>query len=463
MCIERTFAARLATCLNLLVGFANLRIRGRVIAASGAGVDLAGMSGLVNIGDRVRLSSCGGAPVLAEVVGFNRQGCRAIAYHNFGAWGLGSFVSSGLPAVRGQLSVHHTWLGRVIDPLGCPLDGRGPLAVGENARSIHQEPPPAASRASLGDRLDLGVAALNLFATCRHGQRLGMFAGSGVGKSTLMGMMAENTKCDVTIIAMIGERGREVREFIENKLSKSSQQKSIVVVATSDSSNFMKKEATLSALTISEYFRDMGCSVLLIVDSITRYCNALREIAMLAGETPLARGYPASVFSDLSNLVERAGPGVESDGRGGYVTAMFSVLVDGDDFNDPVADAIRGFLDGHVVLDRKIAERGLYPAINILKSLSRSVPECNSTIENSITMSARKFILLHEEMYDMIRLGLYRPGSNNLVDKAIKIVPKIEQMLMQDINCNKNIHEHFSDLYNIIEEIDSPQKSIKSE
>lgn len=444
-------AVRLRHSIDLLAGNTNLRVRGRIVAASGAGVELAGMSGLVNIGDRVKLSPLNGPPVLAEVVGFNRLGCRAISYQVFGAWGLGCFVSTGLPTICGQLAVHPTWLGRVIDSFGRPLDGRGPLASGDDRLPIYREPPLATSRARLGERIDLGVVALNLFTTCRHGQRLGVFAGSGVGKSTLVGMLADNTECDITVVAMIGERGKEVREFIENNLNKINIKKTIIVVATSDSSPSMKTLATLSALTISEYFRDRGSKVLLIVDSITRYCNSLREIALSAGEAPVSRGYPISVFSNLSKLIERVGPGVVNSSTTGYITGIFTVLVDGDDFNEPVSDAIRGLLDGHIVLDRKIAERGRYPAIDIVRSLSRSVAGCNSALEDSLTRKARQFIALHEEMYEMIKLGVYRPGADALVDRVIQIAPKIEKMLTQEKKSITNINEHFKQLNSIMD------------
>ncbi|MBC7636728.1 MAG: FliI/YscN family ATPase [Acetobacteraceae bacterium] len=400
----------------------------------------------------MKLSPQSGPPGLAEVVGFDRFGCRAISYQAFGGWGLGSFVFTGLPTTSGQLAVHPTWLGRVIDSFGRPLDGRGALASGEEYLPIYREPPSATSRATLGERIDLGVVALNLFTTCRHGQRLGVFAGSGVGKSTLVSMLANNAEFDVTIVALIGERGKEVRDFIESKLTQVSLEKTIIVVATSDSSPSIKTSATLSAVTISEYFRDRGSKVLLILDSITRYCNSLREIALSVGEAPVSRGYPISVFSNLSKLLERVGPGVGSCSDTGYITGIFTVLVDGDDFNEPVSDTIRGLLDGHIILDRKIAERGRYPAIDIVRSLSRSVTGCNSASEDSLTRKARQFVALHEEMYELIKLGVYRPGTDALVDRVIQVAPKIEQMLTQGEKSNTNIVEHFKQLRSIIEE-----------
>ncbi len=241
---------------------------------------------------------------------------------------------------------------RVIDPAGQPLDGRGALPRGDQPRPVRANPPEATSRARLGPRLDLGVRVLNTFATCRQGQRLGLFAGSGVGKSTLLSMLARYTACDVAVLALVGERGREVREFLEDDLGPEGLARSVVVTATSDTPPLMRREAAYAAMTVAEHFRDQGKSVLLLMDSVTRFCLALREIGLSVGEPPATRGYPPSVFAELPRLLERAGPGPEREGGAGHITALFTVLVEGDDHNEPVADAVRGILDGHVVLDR---------------------------------------------------------------------------------------------------------------
>jgi flagellum-specific ATP synthase len=325
------------------------------------------------------------------------------------------------------------WIGRVIDPLGQPMDGRGRLPPGP-ARPVRAAPPPATRRARLGPRLDLGVRVLNAFTTCREGQRLGLFAGSGVGKSTLLSMLARHTAADVAVLALVGERGREVREFLEDDLGAEGLARSVVVVATSDTPPLMRREAAYAAMTVAEHFRDQGRSVLLLMDSVTRFCLALREIGLAAGEPPATRGYPPSVFAELPRMLERAGPGLDpmpGDGRPGQITALFTVLVEGDDHNEPVADAVRGILDGHVVLDRRIGEGGRYPAVDVLRSLSRAVPGCNDADENALTRRARAILALHAEMADLVRLGAYRAGSDPAVDEAIALAPRIEAMLRQ--------------------------------
>jgi flagellum-specific ATP synthase len=327
-------------------------------------------------------------------------------------------------------AVSHAWLGRVIDPLGNPLDGKGPLVPGRVPRPVRSPPPPATSRARLGPRLPMGVRALDLFAGCRQGQRLGLFAGSGVGKSTLMAMLARQADCDVAVIALVGERGREVREFIEDDLGEAGLARSVVVVATSDAAPLLRREAAHAALAVAEHFRDEGLSVLLMMDSVTRFCLAAREIGLSAGEPPATRGYPPSVFAELPRLLERAGPGVE--GRGGSITALFTVLVEGEDHDEPVADAARGILDGHVVLERRIAEAGRFPAVNVLRSLSRAAPGILSAGEKALLARARRLLALHADMADMVRLGAYRPGSDPEVDEAVRLAPRIEALLAQD-------------------------------
>ena len=265
-----------------------------------------------------------------------------------------------------------------------------------------------------------------------QGQRLGLFSGSGIGKSTLLAMLARHTACDVAVLALVGERGREVREFLEDDLGEAGLARSVVVVATSDSPPLLRREAAFAAMTVAEHFRDQGKSVLLLMDSVTRFCLALREIGLSAGEPPATRGYPPSVFAELPRLLERAGPGLDrTDGPAGHITALFSVLVEGDDHNEPVADAVRGILDGHVVLDRRIAEGGRYPAVDVLRSLSRAVPGCNAPEENALTRRARALLALHADMADMVRLGAYRAGSDPAVDEAVALAPRIEAMLRQ--------------------------------
>jgi flagellum-specific ATP synthase len=260
-------------------------------------------------------------------------------------------------------------------------------------------------------------------------------------------MLARYTACDVAVLALVGERGREVREFLEDDLGQDGLDRSVVVVATSDSAPLLRRQAAYTAMTVAEHFRDQGKSVLLLMDSVTRYCLALREIGLSAGEPPATRGYPPSVFAELPRLLERAGPGRErEDGPVGHITALFSVLVEGDDHNEPVADAVRGILDGHIVLDRRIAEGGRYPAIDVLRSLSRTVPGCNAPEENGLAGRARSLLALYADMADMVRLGAYRPGSDPCVDEAVALAPRIEAMLRQSREERTGIEDSFAAL-----------------
>ena len=441
---------RLLWSLGLLSGKSSLRVEARVLAIQGQTIAIEGLSGLASVGDRIDLHAKGEAAIKAEIIGFNGRVSQATAYCNVSGLGPGSYAATSFPVLPTGLAVDRLWLGRIIDPLGHALDRREPLPHGSRILMRHQNAPPAAARARLGPRIDLGVTAINLFATCRRGQRLGIFAGPGIGKSMLMGLLAKNTTCDVIIVALIGERGREVREFIEENMCDAVRQKSILIIATSDSSPIMRRESAISAMTIAEYFRDTGKHVLLIMDSITRYCQALREIALACGELPIKGGYPASVLADLPRLLERAGPGYDDEGGVGYITGIFSVLVEGDDINEPLADSIRGYLDGHIVLDRKIAERGRYPAVDVLRSLSRAIVGCNTSIESENITRARSILSMHENMRDLIGLGAYRAGSDPQVDRAIELAPQIDRLLHQSGCDPMGIGKEFEELDKIL-------------
>ena len=439
-----TVASQLDAAASALRDVRPFQILGQVSGVAGLAVEIEGATGHLSIGDRVWISPRRGPAIQAEAVGFHHGVTRAMTFGALDGIGPGALVRVGDPA---QLAVSDQWLGRVIDPLGQPIDGKGVLPAGPARSKIRRPPPNAALRARLGPRIDLGVKALNSFVTCRQGQRLGLFAGSGVGKSTLLSMLARYTECDVAVIALVGERGRELREFIEDDLGAAGLARSVLVVATSDQPPLMRRECAYAATCVAEHFRDQGKSVLLLMDSVTRFCLALREIGLSAGEPPTTRGYPPSVFAELPQLLERAGPGLPNAQSGtGMITGLFTVLVEGDDQNEPIADAVRGILDGHVVLDRRIGEGGRYPAIDVLRSLSRTVPGVNATSENALTRRARSVLATWQDMADLVRLGAYKIGTDPAVDEAIRLAPRIENFLSQSKETPRTLEEGFIEL-----------------
>ncbi len=421
-------------------------ITGTIASLQGLLVEVDGLGGLIAVGDRLDLQARDGRTIPAEVVGFRNRLAQVMAFAPLDGLGPGACATL-LTHYHGMLDVSDSWLGRVIDPLGSPLDGQGPLLGGLVPHPTRVAPPDATLRARIGPRIDLGVRALNCFATCRQGQRLGLFAGSGVGKSTLLSMLIRGTACDVAVLALVGERGREVREFLEDDLGPEGLARATIVVATSDAPPLMRRQCAYTAMTIAEYFRDQGKSVLLLLDSVTRFCLALREIGLSSGEPPATRGYPPSVFAELPRLLERAGPGPQRpDGCAGYITGLFSVLIEGDDHNEPVADAVRGILDGHIVMERRIAEGGRYPAIDISRSLSRLAATCLDADQTALVSRARAILALQAEMADMVRLGAYRAGSDAAVDEALRLTPAIEAMLRQDRHETASFDEGFARL-----------------
>lgn len=402
-------------------------VLGRVTATDSLTVEVAGLAGLLARGDRLEIALPRGVPLIAEVVKLSSEtGARAMAYGSTEGVRIGAPARLLGPAC---LAPGPAWLGRVLDPLGRPMDGRPPPPDGETARASRGGPPPAGLRSRLGPRLDLGVRALDTFCTMRRGQRLGLFAGSGIGKSTLLSMLVRGADCDAAVICLVGERGRELREFIEEDLGPEGLARSVVICATSDMPPLLRREAAFAAATVAEVLADEGRHVLLLMDSVTRFAMALREIGLSAGEPPATRGYTPSVFAELPRLLERAGP--RAEGIGGAITGLFTVLVDGDDHDEPVADAVRGILDGHVVLDRRIAERGRWPAVDVLRSLSRTVPGCLAEPERRAMERARRLLALHADMADMVRLGAYRGGTDAAVDEALQLAPRIEAFLAQ--------------------------------
>lgn len=406
-------------------GMAALTRFARVVAVQGLVVEVAGVKGMVGVGSRMRLVGRDGGETLAEVVGFSETRALAMPYGPIDNVGMGArvIIEDGVAAVYPS----EQWLGRVIDSLGRPVDGEGDLPRGAHAYPLRRQPPPAHQRKRVGSKIDLGVRAMNTFLTCCRGQRMGIFAGSGVGKSSLLSMLARYSSADVIVIGLVGERGREAREFIEDDLGPEGLARSVVVVATSDESALMRRQAAHMTLTVAEYFRDQGKDVLCLMDSVTRFAMAQREIGLSGGEPPTSKGYTPTVFAELPKLLERAGPGTGQ----GSITGLFTVLVEGDDHNEPIADAVRGILDGHIVLERAIAERGRFPAINILRSVSRTMPGCNTPEENRLVKTARRYMSAYDDMSEMIRLGAYRRGSNPEVDTAIELQPPLEAFLGQ--------------------------------
>lgn len=318
-------------------------------------------------------------------------------------------------------------LGRVVDPSGQPLDHRGAL-FGTRSEAVARDPINAMERSPVREPLDVGVRAINAMLTVGRGQRLGLFAGSGVGKSVLMGMMARYTQADVAVIALVGERGREVNEFLDRDLGAAGRQKSVVVVATSDEPALLRVQAAYAATTIAEHFRDAGKDVLLVMDSVTRFALAQREIGLAAGEPPTTRGFPPSTFALLPKLVERAGRT-----RRGSITAFYSVLVEGDDENEPVADTMRGLLDGHVWLTRRMAERGHYPAIDVLRSISRLANDLSTPEERQARQIVRELMAAYAENEDLITIGAYRKGANRTLDAAVDMRDEINVLLRQQV------------------------------
>lgn len=420
------------------------RIFGRVAGVQGLLVEIAGIERRLSIGGRCDVLSRSGRRIPCEVVGFRETRALAMPLGSLQDVGLGcrAELVERIPAVYPSKA----WLGRVVNALGEPIDGKGPIQAGTKPVPLRNDPPPAGQRARLGGKVDVGVRALNSFITCCRGQRMGIFAGSGVGKSVLMSMLARYTESDVAVIGLIGERGREVQEFIEDDLGPEGLARSVVVVATSDESPLMRRQAAYTTLAVAESFRDGGNHVLCMMDSITRFAMAQREIGLSAGEPPTSKGYPPTTFGELPRLLERAGPGVGA----GAITALFTVLVEGDDHNEPIADAVRGIVDGHIVLERKIAERGRYPAINILRSISRSMPGCNSADETELIRRARLVMSTYEDMAEMIRLGAYRQGTDPNVDEAIRLNPALEAFLTQTKEERTSLEDGYARLGQIL-------------
>jgi len=394
---------------------------GRVCALNGTTIVVTDAPESVRLGDRVQFGDFGGAE-FGEVVRLEEGKVTVLPDRSLRGVGIGDDVGFCGPT---EFAPHWSWIGRVIDPLGRPMDGR-PLLSGTRQVAIDSAPPAAYDRRPLGKRLETGLAVFNTLLPIVRGQRIGLFAGSGVGKSTLLADLARGVEADVVVLGLVGERGREIREFVDNVLGLDGMARSVVVAATSDQAPQIRRRCAWSAMAVAESFRDDGKHVLLLIDSVTRFAEAHREVALAAGESAALRGFPASTSARIAGLCERAGT---AGGSSGDITAIFSVLVAGSEMEEPVADMLRGVLDGHVVLDREIAERGRFPAVDVTRSVSRSLPAAASAAENATINEARSLIGTYGRSEVMIQAGLYQTGSDPKVDRAIASHPSLEQFM----------------------------------
>jgi len=415
----------LDVALDRVHGVSPVRLAGRVQQVVGLMVASCGPS--AGVGELCHIKPQDGRPPIpAEVVGFRDRLVLLMPLGPLEGVGAGCEVT----AAGGEfvISLGPEVLGRVLDGLGRPIDGRGPIASLER-RATRAIPPNPLERPPVNQRLPVGVKAIDGLLTCGRGQRMGIFSGSGVGKSTLMGMVARNTAADVTVIALVGERGREVREFLARDLGPEGLARSVVVVATSDQPAMVRIQAAYVATTIAEYFRSQGRDVMLLMDSVTRFAMALREVGLAVGEPPATRGYTPSVFAALPKLLERAGRTED-----GSITGFYTVLIDGDDLSEPITDAMRGLLDGHILLSRDLAGRGHYPAVDILGSISRLMPEITSGKQQRAANIVRSLLATYRAAEDLINIGAYVPGSNPEIDTARAMLPVVNEFLLQAVD-----------------------------
>lgn len=396
-------------------------------------VHINGLAGIIGLGDLVEIPMAKGTSLTGEIISLQEDVSIAMMHDRTTGMRIGqkAYVSQEAPPAPSD-----DWIGRVMNHAGRTVEGHIPLS-GNVPMDLNANPPQAILRKALGPRLETGVAAIDTFLPLCQGQRVGLFAGSGVGKSTLLGALAKGSNADINIIALIGERGREVRSFVEHTMGTEGMKKSIVFVATSDEPSALRLRTAKLAMAAAEYFRDQGQQVLFICDSLTRYADAHRDVALTAGEVPSLRAYPPSTFGAMSALCERSGPGLDNSGD---ITAIFSVLVAGSNMEEPIADMVRGILDGHIILDRDIAERGRYPAVNLSRSVSRSLPEAATADENFYLAAARKYIRQYEESKTLIQAGLYVSGTDVELDEAIKIYPALDAFIgtIHDADINRD-------------------------
>ena len=399
------------------------RNSGKVIQVLGLTIEAIGLD--CQIGEVCMITTSLGVTIMSEVIGFKEERILLMPLGDMQGIQPGSSVYPIYKSFRAPVGT--VLLGRVLDGLGKPMDN-GPLLETVKKVSTYNTPPHPLDRAPITNPLITGVRVIDGLLTCGKGQRMGIFAGSGVGKSTLLGALARSSRSDVSVIALVGERGREVREFLERDLGPEGLARSVVVVSTSDQPALVRLKAASIAMTIAEYFRDLGMDVTFLMDSVTRYAMAQREIGLAIGEPPASKGYTPSVFALLPRLLERAGAG-----RSGTITGFFTVLVEGDDFNEPICDAARGILDGHIILSRELAARNHYPAIDVLNSVSRVMPAVTSRDHQKAAALARKHLATYEKARDLINIGAYVSGSDPEIDAAIKVMPTLTRFLQQNM------------------------------
>lgn len=400
----------------------------------------------VRMGEICKLMPKSGEPVLGEVVGFRGGKVLLMPFDDLDGISPGSTVEA--TGIDLKVPVGKDMLGRITNALGFPIDGEALWRV-ETSYPVMEKPPAPLERGLISSPLSTGIKAIDGLLTIGEGQRIGIFSGSGVGKSTLMGMIAKNTSGDVNVIALIGERGREVREFIERDLGEEGLNRSVVVVATSDEPALMRIKSAWVATAIAEYFRDQGLNVLLMMDSITRWCMALREVGLAIGEPPTTRGYTPSVFANLPRLLERAGKGKE-----GSITGIYTVLVEGDDMDEPIADAARGTLDGHIVLSRDLAQMGHYPSIDVLASVSRLMPDVVTKEHLNLAQEIRSILATYRKAEDLVNIGAYMQGSNPDIDRSLKYIGHINSFLRQGVDESVSFENSVSEMFKIFEGID---------
>ena len=435
----KTYLDQTNLCRNLRNN-SFFKVYGKIEQIVGMTVEASGIT--CNIGDVCKIAVKGtDKHVVAEVVGFKDDKVMLMPYSEMEGIGYGSIVENTSEKLR--INVSDGLIGRAVDPLGNPIDGKGPISEGmlysiSGSRSNPLDRPP------IDTPLEFGVKAIDGMMTIGKGQRMGIFAGSGVGKSTLMGMIARNIKADINVIALVGERGREVMEFIDRDLGPEGLKRSVLVIATSDQPALMRSKCCLTATTIAEYFKDQGKDVLIMMDSLTRYCIAEREIGLSVGEPPVARGYTPSIYAALPKLLERCG-----NFRKGSITGIFTVLVEGDDSNEPVSDTVRGIIDGHIMLSRKIAMKNHYPAIDVTASISRIMSGIASPEHKANASKIRKIMSLYQDNADLISIGAYKSGGNPELDEAINRMPAINEFLQQPVD----IKSEFDDTVRLMSEI----------